>query len=105
METPASAQPAGQPATDRALSNASGMRAAADRLSEKCRRPLISAIVSNAAPLSLATKERIVDYFGDGILRETCGSTEAAIVTLPLWRPRRSVLPTRIGAKRSKPVS
>ena len=41
----------------------------------------LKAIVSNAAPLAQATKERIVDYFGAGILHETYGSTEAGIVT------------------------
>jgi long-chain acyl-CoA synthetase len=48
---------------------------------ERYRRPRIGAIVSNAAPLPQATKERIVDYFGEGILHETYGSTEGAIVT------------------------
>ena len=48
---------------------------------ERYRRPVVKAIVSNAAPLPQATKERIVDYFGAGILHETYGSTEAAIVT------------------------
>ncbi|MXW90371.1 MAG: AMP-binding protein [Rhodospirillaceae bacterium] len=41
----------------------------------------LKAIVSNAAPLAQATKERIVDYFGEGVLHETYGSTEAGIVT------------------------
>jgi acyl-CoA synthetase (AMP-forming)/AMP-acid ligase II len=38
-------------------------------------------IISNAAPLPQATKERIVDWLGDGILHETYGSTEGGIVT------------------------
>lgn len=38
-------------------------------------------IVSNAAPLAQTTKERIVEYFGDGVLHETYGSTEAGIVS------------------------
>ena len=38
-------------------------------------------IVANAAPLSQDAKERIVDYFGDGLLHETYGSTEAGVVT------------------------
>lgn len=38
-------------------------------------------IISNAAPLPQATKERIVDYFGEGLLHETYGSTEGGIVT------------------------
>lgn len=36
----------------------------------------LKAIHSNAAPLPQATKERIVDYFGDNVLFETYGSTE-----------------------------
>ena len=38
-------------------------------------------VISNAAPLPQATKERIVDWLGDGILHETYGSTEGGIVT------------------------
>jgi long-chain acyl-CoA synthetase len=38
-------------------------------------------IVSNAAPLPQAMKERIVEHFGDGVLHECYGSTEASIVT------------------------
>ena len=38
-------------------------------------------IISNAAPLPQVTKERIVDWLGDGILHETYGSTEGGIVT------------------------
>ncbi len=41
----------------------------------------LRALVSNAAPLAQATKERIIDYFGDGILHESYGSTEGGIVT------------------------
>jgi acyl-CoA synthetase (AMP-forming)/AMP-acid ligase II len=41
----------------------------------------LSGIVANAAPLSQETKERIVDYFGDGLLHETYGSTEAGVVS------------------------
>jgi long-chain acyl-CoA synthetase len=41
----------------------------------------LRSIISNAAPLSQALKERIVDYFGPGLLHETYGSTEAGIVT------------------------
>ncbi len=41
----------------------------------------LNAIISNAAPLAQATKERIVGYFGEGLLHETYGSTEAGIVT------------------------
>jgi len=45
------------------------------------RFPALKTIISNAAPLPQATKEKIVDYFGDKILHETYGSTEACIVT------------------------
>ena len=44
-------------------------------------RPPIRSLVSNAAPLPQATKERIVEYFGEGLLHETYGSTEAGCVT------------------------
>lgn len=42
--------------------------------------PALRTIVSNAAPLPQAMKERIVAHFGEGILHETYGSTEAGIV-------------------------
>jgi long-chain acyl-CoA synthetase len=48
---------------------------------ERNRGTGLKALVSNAAPLPQRTKERIVDYFGEGLLHETYGSTEAAIVT------------------------
>ena len=38
-------------------------------------------IISNAAPLPQATKEKIVAYFGEGLLHETYGSTEGSIVS------------------------
>jgi long-chain acyl-CoA synthetase len=38
-------------------------------------------IISNAAALPQPLKERIVDHFGEGLLHETYGSTEAGIVT------------------------
>jgi acyl-CoA synthetase (AMP-forming)/AMP-acid ligase II len=41
----------------------------------------LTSIISNAAALPQETKERIVDLFGNGILHETYGSTEAGIVT------------------------
>ena len=41
----------------------------------------LRAVISNAAPLPQALKERLVDYFGPGLLHETYGSTEAGIVT------------------------
>ncbi|MFC3228669.1 class I adenylate-forming enzyme family protein [Marinibaculum pumilum] len=51
------------------------------KLLERYRGLDLKAIVSNAAPLPQATKERIVDYFGPGLLHETYGSTEGGIVT------------------------
>jgi long-chain acyl-CoA synthetase len=48
---------------------------------ERNRGNQLKALVSNAAALAQATKHKIVDYFGDGVLHETYGSTEAAIVT------------------------
>lgn len=41
----------------------------------------LKAIVCNAAPLPEATKYKVLDYFGDGLLHETYGSTETGIVT------------------------
>lgn len=41
----------------------------------------ILAITSNAAPLSQALKERIVPFFGDDVLFESYGTTEAGSVT------------------------
>ena len=41
----------------------------------------LCSIISNAAPLPHATKERILDYFGPDLLHETYGSTEASIVS------------------------
>jgi len=43
--------------------------------------PQLTTIISNAAPLPQALKERIIDHFGEGLLHETYGSTEAGIVT------------------------
>ena len=48
---------------------------------EACRRPPVRTIISNAAPLSQAMKERLVPYFGAGILHETYASTEGGIIT------------------------
>ncbi len=54
-------------------------------LDEKLRRGAdvssLRTIIANAAPLPQATKERIVDWLGDGILHESYGSTEGGIVT------------------------
>ena len=41
----------------------------------------MKSIISNAAPLPQATKEQIVDYYGEGKLFECYGSTEAGVVT------------------------
>lgn len=41
----------------------------------------LRALISNAAPLSQAMKERIVEHFGEGLLYESYGSTEASLVT------------------------
>ena len=49
-------------------------------LARHARTPMKS-IISNAAPLPQVTKERIVEYFGEGLLHETYGSTEAGIVS------------------------
>jgi acyl-CoA synthetase (AMP-forming)/AMP-acid ligase II len=51
------------------------------KILEKNRGVALRGLVSNAAALAQRTKELIVDYFGDGILHETYGSTEAGIVT------------------------
>jgi len=45
------------------------------------RATRLRTIISNAAALPQAMKERIVDYWGAGRLHETYGSTEAGIVT------------------------
>ncbi len=48
---------------------------------DKLRPTTLKSIISNAAPLLQATKEKIVDYFGEGLLYETYGSTEGGLVT------------------------
>jgi long-chain acyl-CoA synthetase len=50
-------------------------------------RPPITSIISNAAPLPQAMKEKIIPWFGDGVLHEIYGSTEAALVCnlRPQW--------------------
>jgi len=45
------------------------------------RFPALRTIMSNAAALPQAAKERIVAYWGEGKLHETYGSTEAGVVT------------------------
>lgn len=44
-------------------------------------RHRLRTIISNAAALSPALKEAAVEYFGEGLLHETYGSTEGGIVT------------------------
>ena len=46
----------------------------------------LKAIISNAAPLPQATKHEIIDYWGEGLLHELYGSSEASIVSS--LRPR-----------------
>jgi long-chain acyl-CoA synthetase len=41
----------------------------------------LKTIISNAAALPQPLKERVIEYFGEGLLHETYGSTEAGIVT------------------------
>lgn len=43
--------------------------------------PALRSIISNASALPQAVKERIVAYWGEGLLHETYGSTEGGIVT------------------------
>ncbi len=62
-------------------------------LLESLRGNRLKGIVANAAPLSQDTKEQIVDYFGDGLLNETYGSTEAGVVTN--LRPKDQLRKTR----------
>jgi len=45
------------------------------------RSPALKTIISNAAALPQAVKERLVAHFGPGLLHETYGSTEAGIVS------------------------
>jgi long-chain acyl-CoA synthetase len=58
-----------------------GIFALDDKVRAANRPERLNAIISNAAPLPQSTKELIVDYFGEGLLHETYGSTEAGIVT------------------------
>ncbi len=48
---------------------------------EAGRTSTLKAVISNAAAMPQAMKERLVDYFGAGLLHETYGSTEAGIVS------------------------
>jgi long-chain acyl-CoA synthetase len=48
---------------------------------QACEGAPIKTIISNAAPLSQAMKERIIAYFGSTVLHEVYGSTEGGIVS------------------------
>jgi long-chain acyl-CoA synthetase len=47
---------------------------------DECRLPPLRALISNAAPLPQAMKEKIVPYFGEGILHELYSATEFGVV-------------------------
>ncbi|MDX2145838.1 MAG: class I adenylate-forming enzyme family protein [Rhodospirillaceae bacterium] len=51
------------------------------KILDECRGAAIKTIISNAAPLPQAMKQKIVAYFGEGKLHETYGSTEGGVVT------------------------
>lgn len=50
---------------------------------DRCRgrATTLKAIICNAAALPYALKEQVVNYFGEGLLHETYGFTEAGVVT------------------------
>ncbi len=52
-----------------------------DSILERYRAHHLTSLISNAAALPQATKERVIAQFGEGMLHETYGSTEAGIVT------------------------
>lgn len=56
-------------------------------LTDPYRNPPIRTIISNAAPLPQALKEKIIPWFGEGILHEIYASTEAGLVCnmRPAW--------------------
>ncbi len=56
------------------------LNAGAAALADSRNAPL-KAVISNAAALPQAMKERLVAHFGPGLLHETYGSTEAGIVS------------------------
>ncbi len=45
------------------------------------RNNVLRTVISNASAMPQALKETLVDYFGEGLLHETYGSTEASVVT------------------------
>jgi len=57
------------------------------------KRPPIRAIISSAAALPQAVKEKIVDYFGDDVLHELYSATEMGVVCN--LRPRFQLLKDR----------
>ncbi len=61
---------------------------------ERYRSPPLKTIISNAAPLSQAMKEKIVPYFGADVLFEIYSSTEAGLVCN--LRPQRPA--TQVGS-------
>ncbi|MFT4726332.1 MAG: acyl-CoA synthetase (AMP-forming)/AMP-acid ligase II [Granulosicoccus sp.] len=48
---------------------------------DRYREHHLKTIICNAAPLAESTKHNSMDYFGDSVLHETYGSTEAGVVT------------------------
>jgi long-chain acyl-CoA synthetase len=52
-----------------------------DQILQRYKAESLRTIIANAAPLPQVTKERIVEYFGEGLLHETYGSTEAGLVS------------------------
>ncbi len=52
-----------------------------DILARYRSRGALAAIISNAAPLSDELRLRILDYWGEGLLHETYGSTEGGVTT------------------------
>lgn len=58
-----------------------GIFALDEAVLEANRPAHLRSIISNAAPLPQTTKEKIIAYFGEGLLHETYGSTEGGIVS------------------------
>jgi long-chain acyl-CoA synthetase len=52
-----------------------------DAVRRSTRPRHLRSLISNAAPLAQVTKERIIEYFGDGLLHECYGSTETGITS------------------------
>ncbi|MET0239115.1 MAG: AMP-binding protein [Sphingobium sp.] len=60
---------------------------------DECRNPPIKALISNAAPLPQAMKEKIIPFFGEGLLHELYSATEMGVVCS--LRPRFQLLKER----------